>query len=182
MLFKKYFYSNKNELVQISYLKHSEVDEFIHLMSLPNQKRIFGTCEPKDYISARTYTIKIKKEIVGYFNLDFCEEDNSLCLWGLYVKPQHRNKKIASNVINLIIENYKNKIKFILGTVNKKNKIPFNFYKNHFYFLKKIKINNRDCVIPCKYDEKDEEKYLKIGNDFKILFYEYTTVEVMGLI
>ena len=82
-----------------------------------------------NYIKNNNYIILLNEEdninamIIIYKNIDYYELET------IVVSPQHRNKKIATNLINYFINNYTNKDDVILLEVAAGNDNAIKLYK-----------------------------------------------------
>ncbi|NLC48142.1 MAG: GNAT family N-acetyltransferase [Tenericutes bacterium] len=128
-------------------------DEFLTELILDEQK--YDSTIDKDFkvsdyfpniINNKEYYLLgyyIENEIVGYILIKFVDQNNKICLIdGLYVKKEHRNKKIATSLVDEALKICNEKeYKHIDINVMYENNIAKKLYKK--FGFEEFKVNLR---------------------------------------
>jgi ribosomal protein S18 acetylase RimI-like enzyme len=95
---------------------------------------------------------------VGFFGLE--SREYNLCLCYFYIYPPFRNMGYAKQVLEEIINDFKDKYGYIYGLVNEKNKRAIEIYQNYMFLFKNMKFDK----IKDFDDEKENLYSTKIGD------------------
>lgn len=84
----------------------------------------------------KVFKATIKKKIIGFIIIR--EEEASIHILNLAVHPNYRNKKVGTDIINFIIDLYKNKFNKFYLEVRINNSVAISLYKKFGFKIEKL--------------------------------------------